>query len=122
MRGFVVSVLTILLTVTPLVASSAKAASLWWIKVITTQKTFAGCMREAENGARRSLGDVRVTPDEVSGFSIDQQVYFAITCVERGSDQRAVAIIAGVGDDINWVRQVVQNTTEVVRTSGVPDY
>ncbi|NWF59237.1 MAG: hypothetical protein HXY43_08000 [Fischerella sp.] len=79
-------------------------------------------MREAENGARRSLGDVRVTPDEVSGFSIDQQVYFAITCVERGSDQRAVAIIAGVGDDINWVRQVVQNTTEVVRTSGVPDY
>jgi hypothetical protein len=117
MRRFVVSALTVLLTVTPLVTSSAKAASLWWIKVITTQKTFAGCKREAESAAR-SLSNVRVTPDEISGFSIDEQVYVAITCVERGADQRAVAVIAGVGDDINWVRQVVQNTAELVRTSG----
>lgn len=67
MHRFVVPILAVLFAVTSLVTSSANAASLWWVKVITTQKTFADCMREAENGAR-SLSDVRVTPDEVSGF------------------------------------------------------
>ena len=122
MHKFVSPILGILLAVASCIAPSATAASLWWSKVITTQKTFAGCMREAQSGARRSLSDVRVSSDEVSGSSIDQQVYVAITCVERGAGQRAVAIIAGVGDNVNWVRQVVQNTGELVRTSGTPDF
>lgn len=121
MRRLAILVLAPLLTVIPLTTPSANAASLWWIKVITTQKTYAGCMREAKNAARRTLSNVRVTPDEVAGTSIDQKVYVAIMCVERGPNQRAVAIIAGVGDDINWVRQVVKNTAEEVRTSGAPD-
>jgi hypothetical protein len=30
-------------------------------------------------------------------------------------------IIAGVGDDAAWVKRVVDDTTELVRTAGVPD-
>jgi hypothetical protein len=78
-------------------------------------------MREAQNAARRTLSDVRATSHEVSGTSIDGKVYVAIMGVERGSNQRAVAIIAGAGDDSNWVRQVVEGTAEEARTSGAPE-
>jgi hypothetical protein len=121
MRRLAILVLGALLTA-PFTTPSANAAYLWWMKVITRQKTYASCMREAQNAARRTLREVRVTPDEVSGTSIDGKVYVAIMGVERGSSQRAVAIIAGVGDDRNWVRQIVQSTAEEVRTSGAPEY
>ena len=79
------------------------------------------CMRETHNAARRKLSNVRVTPDEVSGTSLDGKVYVAIMGVERGHGQRAVAIVAGVGNDRNCVRQVVEGTVEEVRTSGAPE-
>lgn len=122
MFPFMISSLTGLLAVAAFTVATANAASLWWIKVITTQKTHPGCMREAQNGVKRSLSNVRVGSDEVSGTSIDQKVYVAVTCVERGAGQRAVAIIAGVGEDSNLVRQTVTNTAELVRTSGAPDF
>jgi hypothetical protein len=100
------------------VAETASASALFWNKVITTQRTYEGCMRSAR---RNSLVNVRISRDEVSGTSLDGKVYVAITCVGRGADQRAVAFIAGVGEDAAWVRQVVKATAEEVRTAGVPD-
>lgn len=83
-------------------------------------------LRELYEGGRgwcpSHTQNVRVTPNEVTGTSIDGKVYVAITGVERGSNQRAVAIIMGVGDDLNWVRSVVKGTAEEVRTSGTPEY
>ncbi|PLZ87645.1 hypothetical protein CEN44_17025 [Fischerella muscicola CCMEE 5323] len=79
-------------------------------------------MQAAQDGGRSTLGNLRILPNEVSGTSLDEKVYVAITCVERGADQRAVAIIAGVGDDVSAVRPVVDNTAEAVRTSGTPEY
>ena len=121
MRKLVMPILAALLTIAPFVTPSADAAVLWWKKVISRSRTQAGCMRAAAQGARGSLSNVRMGSDEVTGTSIDGKVYVAVTCVERGADQRAIAIIAGVGDDSNWVNQVMQNTAEAVRTSGVPD-
>jgi hypothetical protein len=98
---------------------TSSAAALYWRKVITTQKTYEGCMRSAlTNG----LVNVRRSPDEVSGSSLDGAAYIAITCVGRGPNQRAVAFVAGVGSDLALVRRYVQETAEQVRTAGVPDY
>lgn len=74
-----------------------------------------------KNARSNGLSNVHVTPDEVSGISIDGKVYVAITCVGRAGE-RAVAIIAGVGDDPSSVTRVVEETAEQVRTSAVPDY
>ena len=121
MRRLVIPVLVALFTIAPFVMASADAASLWWRKVISTSRTHAGCMRAAGQGARATLTNVRTQPDEASGTSTDGRVYVAVTCVERGANQRAIAIIAGVGDDFNWVKQVAESTAEAVRTSGPPD-
>ena len=99
-------------------AETSSAAALFWNKVITTQRTYEGCMRSAR---RNSLINVRVSQDEVAGTSLDGKVYVAITCVGRGANQRAVAFIAGTGDDFAQVRQQVQAVAEEVRTAGVPD-
>ncbi len=119
MRSVAILVLAILFTITT--NSSTNAAALWWSKVITRQKTYQRCMQAAQDGGR-GLGNLRISPNEVSGTSLDGKVYVAITCVERGADLRAVAIIAGVGDDVSAVRPVVDNTAEAVRTSGIPEY
>ena len=100
------------------VAETASASALFWNKVITTQRTYEGCMMSAR---RNGLVNVRISRDEVSGTSLDGKVYVAITCVGRGAGQRAVAFIAGVGEDSAWVRRVVQDSAEQVRTAGVPD-
>lgn len=116
MRKIATPVLAALLIVT--ITSFADAAALFWSKVITTQKTHAGCMRSAQSNG---LINVRVLPDEVSGTSLDQKIYVAITCVERPG-LRAVAFIAGAGEDLAAVRTQVQSTAEQVRTAGVPDF
>lgn len=120
MRSVAILVLAALLTVTA--TSSTNAVALWWKEVITRQKTYQRCMQAAQDGGRRTLSNVRILPNEVSGTSLDEKVYVAIRCVERGADLRAVAIIAGVGDDISAVRSMVNNTAEEVRTSGTPEY
>jgi|GEM_PF-2971368 len=120
MRSVAILVLAALFTITT--TSSTNAAALWWKKVITRQKTHQRCMQAAQDGVSRTLRNIRISPDEVSGTSLDEKVYVAITCVERGGNQRAVAIIAGVGDDPSAVRPVVDNTAEQVRTSGTPEY
>ena len=117
MRSFAILFLTALLTVT--IATAANAAVLFWKKVITTQLTYAGCMKSARTNG---LYNPRVSADEVAGYSVDGQIYVAITCVERGATARAVAVIAGVGADLAAVRRQVEFTAEQVRTAGVPDY
>ena len=100
------------------VVETSSAAALYWKKVVTTQRTYEGCMRSAlSNG----LINVRRSPDEVAGSSLDGAAYIAITCVDRGPNQRAVAFVAGVGHDPAAVRRYVEATAEQVRTAGAPD-
>jgi hypothetical protein len=114
MRSLAMPILAAVFTAT--LAPPADAAVLWWKKVIGRSMTYEGCMKNARGNG---LSNVQVKPDEVSGTSIDGKVYVAITCVGR-QGERAVAIIAGVGDDSAWVKRVVEETAEQVRTSGVP--
>jgi hypothetical protein len=116
MRKILMPILAVLLTA-GIAVPSTNAAFLFWKKVIGRSKTEAGCMRNAQaNG----LSNVSVKPSEVTGTSIDGKVYVAITCVQRNGE-RAIMIIAGVGDDSAWVSRVVNETAENVRTAGVPD-
>src|SRR4051794_28711953 len=112
MRKFAIPLVTALLTVT--VTPAANATALFWRKVITTQLTYAGCMKSAQTNG---LINVRISADEVAGTSLDGQIYVAITCVARGVTLRAVAFIAGVGADLAAVRNQVQSTAEQVRTA-----
>ncbi len=117
MRGIRLIVIAALLT--GIAASAANAAAfLWWKKVITKAIKYDTCMKNAQ---RVSLTGIQVKPDEVSGYSIDRKVYVAITCVARNGE-RAIAIVAGVGEDSGWVKQVVEATADEVRTAGVPEY
>jgi hypothetical protein len=116
MRKIMIPVLALLLAAT-FAVPTADAAALFWKKVIGRSKTEAGCMANARGA---SLSNEHATPSEVTGFSIDGKVYVAITCVQR-SGERAIMIVMGVGDDGNWVRRMVDETAEQVRTSGVPD-
>lgn len=116
MRKIMISVLALLLTAAVAVPT-ADAAGLFWKKVIGRSKTEAGCLRNARSNG---LSNVRVTPGEVNATSTDEKVYVAITCVQR-KGERAIMIIAGVGAAAAWVRRVVDDTAEQVRTAGVPD-
>jgi hypothetical protein len=116
MRKIAIPVLALVLTA-GFAIPTTNAAALFWKKVIGRSKTEAGCLRNAQHNG---LSNVRATPSEVTGTSIDQKVYVAITCVERPGE-RAIMITMGVGDDADWVRRVVDDTAEQVRTSGVPD-
>lgn len=116
MRKIMIPVLALLLT-TSIAVPMADAAVLFWKKVIGRSKTEAGCLNNAKaNG----LSNVHVTPSEVNGTSLDRKVYIAITCVQRNGE-RAIMIIAGVGDDAAWVSRMVNETAEQVRTAGVAD-
>jgi hypothetical protein len=117
MRKIMLPVLAVLFTASIAVPES-NAAFLFWKKVIGRSKTEAGCLN---NARANSLSNVRVTPSEVNGTSIDGRVYLAITCVQRNGGDRAIMIIAGVGDDSAWVSRMVDETAEQVRTAGVPD-
>jgi hypothetical protein len=111
------TMLILAVVLTAAVTLPANAAFLFWKKVIGRSMTQEGCLKNAKGNG---LSNVRVGADEVTGTSIDGKVYIAITCVGRRGE-RAIAIIAGVGDDANWVRRMVDETAEQVRTSGVPD-
>lgn len=55
MHRLAILVLGAVFALTPFTAPSANAAYLSWMTVITRQKTYANCMRAAEDGARRTL-------------------------------------------------------------------
>ena len=117
MRKVMMPVLAVLFTA-GIAVPTADAAFLFWKKVIGRSKTETGCL---SNARANSLSNVRVTPSEVNGTSLDGRVYVAITCVQRNGGERAIMIIAGVGDDSAWVSRMVDETAEQVRTAGVPD-
>jgi len=56
----------------------------------------------------------------VAGTSLDGSVYVAITCVGR-ANERAVAVVLGIGQNPAFVRQVVESSADQVRTAGVAD-
>jgi hypothetical protein len=116
MRKILMPILAVLFAA-GIAVPTADAAFLFWSKVIGRSKTEAGCLR---NARANGLSNVRVTPVEVTGTSIDEKVYVAITCVQRNGE-RAIMVVMGVGDDSAWVSRVVNETAEQVRTSGVPD-
>jgi hypothetical protein len=116
MRKIMILVLALVLAAIVAVPT-ADAAFLFWKKVIGRSKTETGCLANARGAG---LSNQQTPAGEVNGTSIDGKVYVAITCVQRNGE-RAIMIIAGVGDDSNWVRRMVDETAETVRTSGVPD-
>jgi hypothetical protein len=79
-------------------ADPVHAAYLYWTKVQVSSSEESSCYSFARTVARDALTNVRFTPGvEVAGSQGGS--YAAITCVGRGSNSRAIAVIMVMGDD-----------------------
>jgi len=92
------SALAIVALVGSLSAVPAHAAYLYWSKVQVSSVEESYCYSFARTVARDTLSNVRFTPgQEVAGTQ--GRTYAAMTCVGRGSNSRAIAVIMVMGDD-----------------------
>jgi hypothetical protein len=92
------SVLFITFALTTLAAAPAHAAYLYWSRVGVSTSNEAYCFEFARTVARDTLSNVRFTPGvEVAGAQGGS--YAAMTCVGRGANNRAMAVIMVMGDD-----------------------
>ena len=83
---------------TALSPAPADAAYLYWSRVGVQTASEPTCFSFARAVARDTLGNVRFTPGvEVAGTQGGS--YAAMTCVGRGANNRAMAVIMVMGDD-----------------------